>query len=173
MVQKYIFLDMDGVLATNYSIVAHQRGMLPTHINPAALQMLNDLCRGHDARIVSISTWAKGISHAVKPEMKEAGFSGEFAEDWRIDNVDDDRSGAITRYCRKHGISAKDMIILDDENSRIPYTPLQRLRLIQPNGYNGLLLMDYLRADAKLANRRLTAQEQAIIAASERTGRIK
>lgn len=82
---KIIFLDMDGVLTCTRTHVANRDGGLWHRVDRTAVLLLNRLHDGHDdVRYVLISTWRKfHIRTQMEILLRDAGWTGEFHEDWK------------------------------------------------------------------------------------------
>ena len=166
--QKYIFLDIDGVLASlRVDHVRNRSDEVIHEFDPIAVGLLNDLCKKHKAKLVIISTWAAGSEYtrdSLLEFFRTTGFTGEFAQDWRIDDpTARDRTVPMQRYLEKNNIDLKDCIVINDEKPP-KNKPHYAARWVSPlSGYNGFLYQDYLRADALLAGRALTKDERTVI----------
>ncbi len=80
-----IFLDFDGVLNSQLFYVRRKNGEFSTHdlalcrdIDPEAVELLNNLIKKTDAKVVVSSTWRLGRTIKELQEILEsAGFVGE------------------------------------------------------------------------------------------------
>lgn len=74
---KIIFLDIDGVLNSERWLMSLGEAWNRTHIDPAAVAVLNQVVRATDAVVVISSTWRKmHTKAAIRGFLKDAGFTG-------------------------------------------------------------------------------------------------
>jgi hypothetical protein len=119
-----LFLDCDGVLVTQDSILAAHKhvpfsGHDEMHIEqivPECMERLNTILRETSAQVVVSSTWRKLYSvEELQQLFEKCGFQGEVIG--RTPSSADGRRGPeIALWLRLHGYDANDCVIIDDED---------------------------------------------------------
>lgn len=145
---RVIFLDFDGVLNSAaflqknpYAKSAHQRGELV--FDPAAMGILNDLCRSTRAAVVISSDWRKRYGHDVLARMlADAGFQHrERVVGQTPDMGSAPRGFEIYSWLMLRKPVSR-VVILDD---RADMEPLEK-KLVQTNPVVGLTKGDAVKA---------------------------
>jgi hypothetical protein len=124
VVDKVVFLDMDGVLCTPRAALAlGDRGII-TVLDPVAVGMLNILCLRADAELVISSSWRKMYpEHAFRSMLWMAGVRVEIHRDWRTVDAWDEgmnwhgmtlRGHEIEEWLSRHP-EITHHVILDDD----------------------------------------------------------
>lgn len=182
MTGKIIFLDIDGVLASERIDAIRGSGRRIHHeFDPVAIELLNDLCHEHQAQVVICSTWADSYKGEKAREnlldyFKAAGFTGDFHADWRVEDVSPEGRGlSIPRWCEQHGLSADNVVIIDDHvSSLFPREYLSRVSVTDKR--NGMTVESYQLAKLLLSGRSVDEQvrkDLALAIPSQLSGRIR
>ena len=102
-----IFLDIDGVLAPI------RRWDRYGDLDPACIQVLNDIVASGGADVVVSSTWRHGKTVAELQEMLEAhGFTGCVLDKTPSDRPGADRGEEIAAWLADHAVGG--YVIIDD-----------------------------------------------------------
>ena len=102
-----IFLDIDGVLAPI------RRWDRYGDLDPACIQVLNDIVASGGADVVVSSTWRHGKTVAELQEMLEAhGFTGSVLDKTPSDLPGADRGEEIAAWLADHAVGG--YVIIDD-----------------------------------------------------------
>ncbi len=139
--QKYLFLDIDGVLNSfdDYNMTGDtflkNLDKISFILSDNQIQILNNIVEKYNPTIILSSYWRTRYSvKEINRMFEQRGFIGEIT-----DKTDEkgkehkDRWGQIKRYINKHNI--KNFIILDDETiSENEICP----NFIKTNSYKGL-----------------------------------
>jgi hypothetical protein len=141
-----IFLDIDGVLAPI------RRWERYGDLDPACIQVLNDIVARGEADVVVSSTWRYGKTVAELQELLHAqGFTGHVVDETPPGDSGDGRADEIAAWLAGHDVDG--YVIIDD------HVDMGELRahLVQTHPAHGLQPADAARALAVLA--RPTASE--------------
>jgi hypothetical protein len=132
--RRVVFLDIDGVLAPI------RRWDRYGDLEPACVQVLNQIVAGAEAEVVVSSTWRYGKTVAELQAMLEAaGFAGCVIDTTPLGPPGADRSDEIAAWLDGHHVAG--YVIVDDH----PMGPLHpRLVLTDPG--RGLQPADAARA---------------------------
>ena len=134
-----IFLDIDGVLAPI------RRWDRYGDLDPACIQVLNEIVAQGDAEVVVSSTWRYGKTEGELQAMLEAGgFTGRVVGKTPTAMPGADRGSEIAAWLAEHDVSG--YVIIDDH---VDMGPL-RGRLVQTHSAHGLQPADAARAIATL-----------------------
>jgi HAD domain in Swiss Army Knife RNA repair proteins len=134
-----IFLDIDGVLAPI------RRWDRYGDLDPACIQVLNDIVASGGADVVVSSTWRYGKTVAELQEMLEAqGFTGCVLDKTPSDMPGNGRGTEIAAWLTEHAVDG--YVIIDD------HADMGELRthLVQTHPAHGLQPADVARAIATL-----------------------
>ena len=105
-----IFLDIDGVLAPI------RRWGRYGDLNPACIQVLNEIVAGAGAHVVVSSTWRYGKTVAELQEMLEAeGFTGSVVDKTPTGAPGADRGDEIAAWLAEHAVGG--YVIIDDHTN--------------------------------------------------------
>ena len=80
---KILFLDIDGVLLPGAWLMQYRD---PRYIQPAKVELLNQICAATDCQVVVSSTWR--MDSNCRDLLIEAGFNGKFHEHWSTPSFD-------------------------------------------------------------------------------------
>ena len=136
---RVIFLDIDGVLAPI------RRWDRYGDLDPACIQVLNDIVASGGADVVVSSTWRHGKTVAELQEMLEAqGFAGCVLDKTPSDMPGTGRGKEIAAWLAEHAVDG--YVIIDD------HADMGELRthLVQTHPAHGLQPADVARAIATL-----------------------
>jgi len=144
-----IFLDIDGVLNCQEFYTRRQKSELGTYplceIDPWRIELLNDLCKKVDAKIVISSTWRMGrTTEELQNIFREVGFTGEIidctpfyshSESVRGDEIrgwikDNEKLLDVENYWDFHTY-----VIIDDDSDMLLW---QQRHFFQTDNYSGL-----------------------------------
>jgi Swiss Army Knife RNA repair-like protein len=134
-----IFLDIDGVLAPIRSWERYG------DLDPACIQVLNEIVARGQADVVVSSTWRYGKTVAALQEMLDAqGFTGRVLDKTPTGTPGADRGAEISAWLAAHAVGA--YVIIDD------HVDMGELRshLVQTQPVHGLQPADASRAIAVL-----------------------
>ena len=107
MTRRVIFLDIDGVLAPI------RRWDRYGDLDPACIQVLNDIAARGGAEVVVSSTWRHGKTVAELQEMLEAaGFTGRVLDKTPTGSPGADRGDEIAAWLAGHVVGG--YVIVDD-----------------------------------------------------------
>jgi HAD domain in Swiss Army Knife RNA repair proteins len=141
--RRVIFLDIDGVLAPI------RRWDRYGDLDPACIQVLNEIVIRGEADVVVSSTWRYGKTVAELQAMLEAaGFTGRVLDKTPTGPPGADRGEEIAAWLAAHAVGG--YVILDD------HVDMGELRahLVQTQPAHGLQPADATRALATLARPR-------------------
>jgi len=134
-----IFLDIDGVLAPI------RRWDRYEDLDPACVQVLNEIVAGCSADVVVSSTWRYGKSVAELQAMLDAkGFAGRVLDKTPIGPPGADRGEEIAAWLAAHDVVG--YVIIDDHVD----VGERRTHLVQTHPAHGLQPADAPRAIAVL-----------------------
>jgi hypothetical protein len=137
--RRVIFLDIDGVLAPIRQWDRYG------DLEPACIQVLNEIVVGVGADVVVSSTWRYGKTIAELQEMLEAaGFTGSVVDKTPVGEVGADRGDEIAAWLAEHAVSG--YVIIDDHVN----VGRLRSRLVLTQPVHGLQPADAPRAIALL-----------------------
>ncbi len=135
MTHRVIFLDIDGVVAPI------RRWDRYGDLEPACIQVLNEIVAGSGAEVVVSSTWRLGKTVAELQVMLEAvGFSGRVIGATPVGPPGADRSDEIAAWLDAHRVTG--YVIVDDH----PTLGALRSRLLLTDPGRGLQPADAARA---------------------------
>jgi HAD domain in Swiss Army Knife RNA repair proteins len=138
--RRVIFLDIDGVLAPI------RRWDRYGDLDPACIQVLNEIVTRGGADVVVSSTWRYGKTVAELQAMLDAeGFTGLVLDKTPTGAPGADRGEEIAAWLTEHAVSG--YVILDDHVDMGQLRP----RLVQTQPAQGLQPADATRALALLA----------------------
>ena len=107
MTRRVIFLDIDGVLAPI------RRWDRYGDLDPACIQVLNEIVACGEAEVVVSSTWRHGKTVAELQEMLEvAGFAGRVLDTTPTDIAGAGRAEEIAAWLAEHAVAG--YVIIDD-----------------------------------------------------------
>ena len=133
--RRVIFLDFDGVVAPI------RRWDRYGDLEPACVQVLNEIVAGAGAEVVVSSTWRYGKTVAELQGMLEAaGFVGRVADTTPLGPPGADRSDEIAAWLDGHVVAG--YVIVDDHSNMGPL----RARLVLTDPGRGLQRADAARA---------------------------
>jgi hypothetical protein len=134
-----IFLDIDGVLAPIRSWDRYG------HLDPACIQVLNEIVARGQADVVVSSTWRHGKTVAELQEMLDAqGFTGRVLDKTPTSTPGADRGEEISAWLAAHAVGG--YVIIDDHVDM----GVLRSHLVQTQPAFGLQPADASRAIAVL-----------------------
>ena len=139
MTRRVIFLDIDGVLAPI------RRWDRYGDLDPACIQVLNEIVASGGADVVVSSTWRHGKTVAELQEMLDAhGFAGRVLDKTPSDVPGAGRGEEIAAWLADHAVDG--YVIIDD------HADMGELRthLVQTHPAHGLHPADVPRAIAML-----------------------
>jgi hypothetical protein len=137
--RRVIFLDFDGVLAPIRQWDRYG------DLDPACIQVLNEIVTGGGADVVVSSTWRYGRSVAELQQMLDtAGFVGAVLDTTPIGAAGDGRGDEIAAWLAEHPVDG--FVIVDDHGDMGSL----RAHLVQTHPAQGLQPADALRAIAVL-----------------------
>jgi hypothetical protein len=137
--RRVIFLDIDGVLAPI------RRWDRYGDLDPACIQVLNEIVALGGAVVVVSSTWRYGKTIAELQAMLDAqGFSGLVLDKTPTGAPGSDRGGEIAAWLAEHAVDG--YVIIDDHADMGDL----RTRLVQTLPAHGLQPADAPRAIAQL-----------------------
>ncbi len=137
--RRVIFLDIDGVLAPI------RRWDRYGDLDPACIQVLNDIVASGGAEVVVSSTWRHGKTIGELQEMLEAqGFAGLVLDKTPGDMPGAGRGKEIAAWLAEHAVAG--YVIIDDHGDMGEL----RTHLVQTHPAHGLLPADGPRAIAML-----------------------
>jgi hypothetical protein len=144
--RRVIFLDIDGVLAP---IVDRDRY---GDLDPACVQVLNEIVARGGADVVVSSTWRFGKTVAeMQQVLEEYGFTGRVVDKTPTDTRGRTRGEEIAAWLAEHPVDG--CVILDDHRDMGPLLP----HLMQTQSATGLQPSDADRALEKLVGQMLRA----------------
>ena len=141
MTRRVVFLDIDGVLAPI------RRWDRYGDLDPACIQVLNEIVARSGADVVVSSTWRHGKTVAELQEILEAeGFTGFVLDKTPTGAPGADRGEEIAAWLAEHAVVG--CVIIDD------HADMGELRthLVQTQPSRGLQAADVPRALAMLTN---------------------
>ena len=139
MTRRVIFLDIDGVLAPI------RRWDRYGDLDPACIQVLNEIVAGGGADVIVSSTWRYGKTVAELQETLQAqGFTGCVLDKTPTGAPGADRGEEIAAWLAEHTVGG--YVIIDDH---VDMGAL-RTRLVQTHSAHGLQPADAPRAIAML-----------------------
>ena len=139
MTRRVIFLDIDGVLAPIRQWDRYG------DLDPACIQVLNEIVVVAGADIVVSSTWRYGKTASELREMLEAqGFRGHVLDKTPTSVTGADRGDEIAAWLAEHTVSG--FVIIDDHLGM----GALRSHLVQTHPAHGLQPADAARAIAML-----------------------
>jgi hypothetical protein len=137
--RRVIFLDIDGVLAPIRQWDRYG------DLDPACIQVLNEIVVRAGAYVVVSSTWRHGRTVAALQEMLEAeGFTGCVLDKTPTGAPGADRGDEIAAWLAEHAVGG--YVIIDDH----PNMGELRTQLVQTHPAHGLRPADAPRAIAML-----------------------
>jgi HAD domain in Swiss Army Knife RNA repair proteins len=137
--RRIIFLDIDGVLAPI------RRWDRYGDLDPACIQVLNEIVARGGAHVVVSSTWRHGKTVAELQAMLDAqGFTGSVLDKTPAGAPGADRGDEIAAWLAKHAVGG--FVIIDDH---VDMGAL-RIHLVQTHPARGLQPADVPRAVAAL-----------------------
>ncbi len=159
---NYVFLDIDGVLASERVHLASNYTYdydTWSKFDPVAVEFMNRIHDTYqDVRFVLMSTWKDNLSstcvhtrHLNEAMFRNANFRGTFANPWKTnpDNNPElakkDRAFEVSDYLKIHAQDAEDFILFDDNRFRFKEV-LGKGRLVCTNGVEGLTSRNMLDA---------------------------
>jgi hypothetical protein len=155
--RRVIFLDIDGVLAPI------RRWDRYGDLDPACIQVLNDIVARGGADVVVSSTWRYGKTAAELQEMLEAeGFTGHVVGTTPTAMRGASRGEEIAAWLAEHDVSG--YVIIDDH---VDMGEL-RMHLVQTQPAHGLQSADAPRVIAALM-RSVAARKPALTSPTRRT----
>ncbi len=142
---KILFLDIDGVILTLRTAVAHQfRGWSNAAPDEVLCKLLRQVC-GKGVKLVISSTW-RAQEEACKDKLKECRLLKHLHEDWRTIRVSANdghcRPAEITEWLSRHP-EVEDYLIADDASFK--WTPEQNGRWLRCYGENGMMAREMLK----------------------------
>lgn len=147
MSKNIIFLDIDGVIATNRSYKEYD-----TKIDPGNVEIINELAQAFDARIVMSSTWRLLYDiDTLRLLLKNSGLKPKVL-DCTPERDDRQRGLEIQDWIKEHG--ADDYIVIDDDCADIiPHIPKKNFIHVK-NGFTKIgitqsHIIDFLRKRKK------------------------
>lgn len=139
MTRRVVFLDIDGVLAPI------RRWDRYGDLDPACIQVLNEIVARGGADVVVSSTWRYGKTIAELQEMLDAqGFTGCVLDKTPTGAPGADRGEEIAAWLAEHAVDG--YVIIDDHADMGDLRP----RLVQTHPAHGLQPADAPRAIATL-----------------------
>ena len=139
LTRRVIFLDIDGVLAPIRQWDRYG------DLDPACIQVLNEIVTRGGADVVVSSTWRYGKTVAALQEiLEEAGFTGSIVDMTPIGAPGADRGAEIASWLAEHTVSG--YVIIDDHVN----LGALRTRLVLTHPARGLQPADAPRAIAML-----------------------
>lgn len=133
--RRVVFLDIDGVLAPI------RRWDRYGDLEPACVQVLNEIVAGAGAEVVVSSTWRYGKTVAELQRMLDAeGFTGRVIDKTPAGPAGADRADEIAAWLAEHAVGG--YVIVDDHGSMGPLAS----RLLLTNPSRGLQPADAARA---------------------------
>ena len=139
MTRRVLFLDIDGVLAPI------RRWDRYGDLDPACIEVLNEIVARGGADVVVSSTWRYGKTVAELQEMLDAqGFTGRVLDKTPTGPPGADRGEEIAAWLAEHTVSG--YVIIDDHADMGDL----RTRLVQTHPAQGLQPADAPRAIALL-----------------------
>ena len=139
MTRRVVFLDIDGVLAPI------RRWDRYGDLEPACIQVLNEIVAGAGADVVVSSTWRYGKTVAELQAMLDAaGFTGSVIDKTPLGPAGADRGDEIAAWLEAHDVAG--YVIVDDH----PNMGALRARLLLTDPGRGLQRADAARAIAIL-----------------------
>jgi HAD domain in Swiss Army Knife RNA repair proteins len=137
--RRVIFLDIDGVLAPILSWDRYG------DLDPACIQVLNDIVAGGEADVVVTSTWRYGKTVAELQDLLQAqGFAGCVLDATPTDIPGARRGDEIAAWLAEHPVGG--YVIIDDHADM----GALRTHLVQTHPAHGLQRADGPRAIAVL-----------------------
>ncbi len=120
---KVIFLDIDGVLNSNFWNDAHQREISDgTLIDGGKIQLLGQLIKSTKAKVVLHSGWKFWFDHEMKPLRKESERLKSMLEEEgiEIDDMTPDHSTEDIRKSRKFSlVKANEILVWISEHDNV------------------------------------------------------
>ena len=154
---RYIFLDIDGVLATNGTYArwyAAGGGPMDALLDRPRVARLDAFAREWSAGIVLSTAW-RFLSPPVAGRLQAAGLTapivGETPRLGRGPCSPGRRGHEISRYMLDHGIAPGSVIIFDDDETAgdaLPGAPRQSHRWVRTEMVHGLTARHLRRAEA-------------------------
>ena len=142
MTRRVIFLDIDGVLAPI------RRWDRYGDLDPACIQVLNEIVAGGEADVVVSSTWRHGKTVAELQELLEAeGFAGRVLDKTPTGMDGASRAEEIAAWLAEHAVGG--YVIIDDHADMGDL----RAHLVLTHPGRGLQPADVPRAIATLRSR--------------------
>lgn len=151
-VKPVVFLDFDGVICSPRAFVAQEGRWFGEHralrwADQVACDLVRLLLEKHSAWLVVSSTW-RGSRQQCDKVLGRYRLSRFLHADWRTGEDENRfRGNEIAEWLAEHGNPP--FIILDDDSDM---TPEQMPWLVNTCSMNGLMLMDYEKADKLLAS---------------------
>jgi phosphoserine phosphatase len=123
MTARILFLDIDGVILSGREL---HRTRNNRYIPPEAVALLNEVCKRTGCIVVISSTW-RIVEPFVRGMLKKAGFSGEFAKDWKTPHgvmvgslqLSERRGHEIADWLGRHP-EVERYAIIDDDSDMLP-----------------------------------------------------
>lgn len=145
-----IFLDIDGVMVSYYSVLAamYTPFRQKAYLDPRAMRALRRLVERTGAKIVIISSW-RGCGEPYewfKRRLRRNGTPVFGETDW-LEDADHDRSDEIFHWIQGHDV--RRFVVLDD-NDRFENRLAVRSRWVNVDMMHGLTIKDVEKAAAIL-----------------------
>lgn len=128
---RVVFLDFDGVIATNTSYKNARLSVCGVGVEtqdllvPELVANVNELCEKAEAKIVISSTWRRLYPlDRLRDYLKVAGLRVEvigITPDLLEEVKSSSRGLEIKTWAAAHGISREDLVVLEDEEDVRPY----------------------------------------------------
>ena len=149
MTRRVVFLEIDGVLAPI------RRWDRYGDLEPACIQVLNEIVAGTGAEVVVSSTWRYGKTVAeLQALLDAAGFTGSVIDKTPLGPPGADRGDEIAAWLEAHDVAG--YVIVDDH----PNMGTLRARLLLTDPGRGLQPADAARALAILTRPREDGPER-------------
>jgi hypothetical protein len=136
MIQKYLFLDIDGVLNSREVFIELYKPRKPA-VEPLGSKLVarvNRLVRETGCKVVLSSVWRFSGLEAVQKKLDAAGVQFKLIGMTPRDYKDRQRGNEIQMYIDEHNITADQIVILDDDSDMVHLLP----RLVHTTFEKGL-----------------------------------
>jgi len=138
--RRVIFLDIDGVLAPIRQWDRYG------DLDPACVEVLNEIAARGDAVVVISSTWRHGKTVAeLQTILGAAGFTGSVLDKTPVGEAGSHRGDEITAWLAEHAVES--YVIIDDH---VVHTDELHRQLVLTHPVRGLQPADVPRAVAAL-----------------------
>jgi len=142
--QKVLFLDIDGVLNSNfYYKYIYKPGENVSRFDPYCVVLVKKIVEEFSLKIVISSTWRNGSMNRLLKELNENGFMEFLHKDWLTPVVRPASRGKEIELWLQNHKDVTDYLILDDNQNIYDH---QISKLVQTSTLLGMVQESYNQA---------------------------